>query len=349
MPEYETKVSIIIPHWNGIDTLSECLQSLSQTNFQFYEIIVVDNASSDGSQEWIKKTYPDIGLIENTRNLGYAGGCNLGANNAKGSLIVFLNNDTIQDKDWLNSLVAIMDENKKIAAVQPKILNYYDKTIFDYAGGSGGYMDIFCFPYARGRLFSNQEIDSGQYDDRRQCFWASGTALMVRKELFFRAGEFDEKFFAHMEEIDLCWRLQAMGYQIWVEPRSIVYHKNAISLPMQTHKKYYLNHRNSLLMLFGNYSFLNAFYLGIMRIIFELIALLYAVIKFDWNHVTGIIRALVWIFLHPFTIIKKRSRFKFIRIDTDKKIMKNIYKKSVVISHYLKGEKTYLEIDSKAS
>ncbi len=349
MTEYRIKVSIIIPHWNGIETLSECIQSLIKTRFKSYEIIIVDNASSDGSQKWIKQEYPNIILIENNKNYGYAGGCNIGATKAKGELIVFLNNDTIQDPDWLATMVEFIDKNKNIAAVQPKILNYYNKSIFDYAGGSGGYMDIFCFPFARGRIFINQEEDTGQYDDIRQCFWASGTALMVRKRLFLEVGKFDEIFFAHMEEIDLCWRFQAMGYQIWSEPRSVVFHKNAVSLPMQTHKKYYLNHRNSLLMLFGNYSFPNAFYLGTLRIIFEFIALFYAIAKFDWNHATGILRSLVWVLFHPITIIKKRFRFKAIRNHKDKEIAKNLYKKSIVVSFFIQGKKTYFDIDSNVS
>ena len=347
MSEHKPLVSIIIPHWNGIDTLSECISSLIQTNFKSYEIIVVDNASSDGSQEWIKKNHPNIILVENKKNHGYAGGCNRGLKTVNGDLIVFLNNDTTQDSMWLDHMVKLMIDNKKIAAIQPKILNYYNNSIFDYAGGSSGHMDIFGFPFARGRIFSNQEKDDGQYDNKTQCFWASGTAMMVRKNLFIEAGKFDETFFAHMEEIDLCWRLQAMGYQIWANPKAVVYHKNAISLPMQTHKKYYLNHRNSLLMLFGNYSIWNAFYLGIIRILFEFIAIGYSILNLDWNHITGIIKALGWILFHPLTIIKKRSKFKAIRKVSDKIIFKNLYKKSLVVSYYLKRKQTYCDIDSK--
>ena len=254
MTEQHPTVSIIIPHWNGIETLSECIDSLLKSTFGSFEIIIADNASSDGSQAWIKESHPHIILVENDRNYGYAGGCNRGADEASGELLVFLNNDTIQKSDWLHYLVELMQKDNTIAAAQPKILNYYQKNMFDYAGGSGGYMDMFCFPYARGRLFLEQEEDQGQYNDAKKCFWASGTAIMVRKELFVEAGKFDELFFAHMEEIDLCWRLQAMGHHVWVEPQSIVYHKNAVSLPMHTHRKYYLNHRNSLLMLLSNFS-----------------------------------------------------------------------------------------------
>ena len=349
MADKSPKVSIIIPHWNGIETLSECLESLQKSSYPSYEVIVVDNYSTDGSQDWIKKNHPNINLVENNNNYGYAGGCNRGADTALGDYLLFLNNDTTQSPDWLAPLVNLFEKDSSIAAAQPKILNYYKNNIFDYAGGSGGYMDIFCFPFARGRIFLTQEEDHQQYDDSRECFWASGTSIMVRKNLFLQAGKFDEVFFSHMEEIDLCWRLQAMGYSIWVEPKSVVYHKNAVSLPMHTHKKYYLNHRNSLLMLFSNFSIPTAFYVGIMRLMLEFIAIGYSVVKLDLNHISGILRSLIWILFHPLTIIRKRFQFKKIRIRKDKEIIKKMSNRSIVLEHYLGGKKTYLEIESNSA
>ncbi len=349
MADSQPIVSIIIPHWNGIEVLSECLESLNQSTFDSFEIIVSDNASSDGSQAWIKENHPDIILLENDENYGYAGGCNRGADIAKGDFLLFLNNDTIQDQNWLQPLVDRMKSDDSIAALQPKILNYYNRNIFDYAGGSGGHMDLFCFPFARGRVFLEQEEDTAQYDNSEKCFWASGTTIMVRKDLFRAAGKFDKTFFAHMEEIDLCWRFQAMGFQIWAEPESVVYHKNAVSLPMHSHRKYYLNHRNSLLMLFGNYSITVAFYVGFIRMMLEFVALGYAFVKLDWNHVTGILRSLGWIIFHPITILKKRSRFNQIRKVKDREIMAGMAKTSVVLAYYLGRKKTYLDMVSKAS
>ena len=349
MTDSQPIVSIIIPHWNGIEILSECIESLKKSTLPSFEIIVSDNASSDGSQAWIKENHPDIILLENDKNYGYAGGCNYGSDIAKGEFLLFLNNDTIQNPNWLQPLVDRMKSDESIAALQPKILNYYSRNIFDYAGGSGGHLDLFCFPFARGRIFLEQEKDTGQYDDAQKCFWASGTAMLVRKKTFFAAGKFDETFFAHMEEIDLCWRFQAMGFQVWSEPKSVIYHKNAVSLPMHTHRKYYLNHRNSLLMLFGNYSIPVAFYVGFIRIMLEFVALGYAFVKMDWNHVTGILRSLGWILIHPITILKKRSRFNQIRKLGDSEIMEGMTKTAVVLAHYLGGKKTYLEMVSKAS
>tara|TARA_B100001996_G_scaffold363399_1_gene331651 strand:+ start:1268 stop:2320 length:1053 start_codon:yes stop_codon:yes gene_type:complete len=342
-------ISIIIPHWNGIEVLSECLSSLKKSTFKSFEIIIVDNASEDGSQLWIKENHPDIILLENNKNYGYAGGCNRGADIAKGKYLLFLNNDTVLNSDWLQPLFDKINGDDNIAAIQPKILNYYENDVFDYAGGAGGYMDLFCYPFARGRIFFDQEIDTGQYNKAQKCFWASGTALMLRKELFNKAGKFDEIFFAHMEEIDLCWKFQSMGYDVWSEPKSIVYHKNALSLPMYSHRKYFLNHRNSLLMLLGNYSLLTACYIGIIRFMLEFVALAYTIFKLDINHFTGILRSLIWVIFHPITILRKRLLFKKIRVLNDKDIMNSMLKKSIVFSYYIGRVKTYLEIESKAS
>jgi len=347
LSDIKSSVSIVIPHWNNVDVLSECLESISNTNFENFETIVVDNASTDNSVASVRSNYPNVKLIENDKNYGYAGGCNIGAEAASGDFLIFLNNDTVQEKDWISNLIKTINSDDKIAAVQPKILNYYDRNVFDYAGGSGGHMDIYCFPFARGRIFSFQENDEGQYNNKEKCFWSSGTCFMVRRELFQKSGGFDESFFAHMEEIDLCWRLYAMGFEVWVEPDSVVYHKNALTLPMYSHKKYYLNHRNSLLMLLGNYSIKNIFLIGIPRLILEKIACFYSILMLDWRHFTAILRSLFWIIFHPNVIMKKRKSFSKIRTITDKKIMENMMQSSIVIKYYLLKKQAYLDILSK--
>ena len=347
MSDIKSIVSIVIPHWNNVDILSECLESISATDFDNFETIVVDNASTDNSVASVRSNYPNVKLIENDKNYGYAGGCNIGAEAASGDYLIFLNNDTVQEKDWISNLIKTINSDDKIAAVQPKILNYYDRNVFDYAGGSGGHMDIYCFPFARGRIFSFQENDEGQYNNKEKCFWSSGTCFMVRRELFQKAGGFDDSFFAHMEEIDLCWRLYAMGFEVWVEPDSVVYHKNALTLPMYSHKKYYLNHRNSLLMLLGNYSIKNIFLIGIPRLILEKIACFYSILMLDWRHFTAILRSLFWIIFHPNVIMKKRKSFSKIRTITDKKIMENMMQSSIVIKYYLLKKQAYLDILSK--
>ena len=342
-------VSVIIPHWNNFPILEECLKSLEKTSYHHLEIIVVDNSSDDKSPEKIKTQFPNVKLIKNPINEGYAGGCNRGVSQAEGHYIIFLNNDTTHEHDWISLLVNCMEKNKSIGALQPKILNYFNNQLFDYAGGSGGHMDVLCFPFARGRIFLEQEIDKGQYNTSEKIFWASGTAIMVRKNIFERAGMFDKTFFAHMEEIDLCWKLYMMGYEVWSEPTSVVYHKNAMTLPMYSIKKYYLNHRNSLFMLCSNYSFPLMAYILPLRIGLEIIAFFYALSKLDWKHMSAIIMSLLWLISHPHLIIKKRKHNKSIKTKIDKDILKNMFKGSIVVAYYLMREKTYGEISSNAS
>mgnify|MGYP001283104513 FL=1 len=337
-------VSVVIPHWNGVEVLSECLESLSETKYPNMEIIVVDNASTDGSPDWVSLNFPQVKLIENDQNYGYAGGCNRGAKTAEGEYLVFLNNDTIQDHHWLDGLVDFMNLNSNVAAVQPKILDFFERTKFDYAGGAGGWLDILGFPFARGRVFLEQERDNGQYDKMRPIFWASGTAIMVRKSDFETAGGFDEIFFAHQEEIDLCWKFHLMGKEIWAIPNSTIYHKNAVTLPMFTRMKQYLNHRNSYLMVLSNYSLPITLYLAPIRFALELVAALYAIVRLDLNHLLGIIQAQLWILFHPHVIIHRRKKVKQVRKIKDKKIFKRLYWGSVVLDYYIRRKKTSAEI-----
>ena len=337
-------VSVVIPHWNGVEVLSECLESLSETKYPNMEIIVVDNASTDGSPDWVSLNFPQVKLIENDQNYGYAGGCNRGAKTAEGEYLVFLNNDTIQDHHWLADLVDFMNLNSNVAAVQPKILDFFERTKFDYAGGAGGWLDILGFPFARGRVFLEQERDNGQYDKMRPIFWASGTAIMVRKSDFETAGGFDEIFFAHQEEIDLCWKFHLMGKEIWAIPNSTIYHKNAVTLPMFTRMKQYLNHRNSYLMVLSNYSLPITLYLAPIRFALELVAVLYAIVRLDLNHLLGIIQAQLWILFHPHVIIHRRKKVKQVRKIKDKKIFKRLYWGSVVLDYYIRRKKTSAEI-----
>lgn len=337
-------VSVVIPHWNGVEVLSECLASLSETKYPNMEIIVVDNASTDGSPDWVSLNFPQVRLIENDQNYGYAGGCNRGAKIAEGEYLVFLNNDTIQDHHWLDSLVDFMNLNSNVAAVQPKILNFFERTKFDYAGGAGGWLDLLGYPFARGRVFLEQEEDKGQYDTIRPIFWASGTALMVRKSDFESANRFDETFFAHQEEIDLCWKFRLMGKETWAVPDAIVYHKNAVTLPMFSRQKQYLNHRNSLLMVLCNYSLPLTLYITPIRLALELVALVYSLFCLDMNHFVGIIQSLFWVVTHPHVIWKRRRVIKRIRKVNDKQVLSWLYWGSVVFDYYIRRKKISADI-----
>ncbi len=337
-------ISIIIPHWNGIEILSECLASLKQSTYQNKEVIVVDNASTDGSQAWIKENHPEVTLIENDSNYGYAGGCNRGVPSAKGDWLLFLNNDTIHEQDWMVKLADHVSEQEEIAAVQPKIRNYYERKKFDYAGGAGGHMDLFSFPFAKGRIFLEQEEDNGQYDKTAEIFWASGTAIMVRKKDFETAGGFDETFFAHQEEIDLCWRFQLMGKKVVFAPTSVVYHKNAVSLPMHSFKKYYLNPRNSFFMLLTNYNLPLTLYFFPIRLALEFVAITYALAKWDLQHFGAVFKSLFWLLTHPHVIFKKRRAVRKIRIMKDREVLNQFYRGSIVFAHYISGIKKYSDL-----
>ena len=340
-------VSIIIPHWNGIDVVTECLESLQKTTYPNIEIIVVDNDSSDDSVNHIRKLFPKVIIFENSRNEGYAGGCNRGSEIAKGKYLLFLNNDTIHEPNWIEPLVRLLERTPQIAAVQPKLLNYYQKNLFDYAGGAGGLMDFLVFPFARGRIFNEQEVDTNQYNSKEEIFWSSGTAFLVRKTAFEKAGRFDELFFAHMEEIDLCWRFHLLGLDVWCEPSSVVYHKNAVSLPMYTEKKYYLNHRNSLIMLLSNYSLPLAIYVFPIRWALDIVAIIYAILNGDGKHVKGIVKAHAWIVFHPRKLFRKRNEVKALRVEKDKTILRKMYRGSIVFAHYILRKNRYSELTDK--
>lgn len=340
-------ISIIIPHWNGIDVVTECLESLQKATYPNFEIIVVDNDSSDDSVNQIRKLFPKVIIFKNSRNEGYAGGCNRGSEIAKGKYLLFLNNDTIHQSNWIEPLVQLLENDSHIAAVQPKLLNYFKRDLFDYAGGAGGMMDILVFPFARGRIFNEQEIDLNQYNSKEKIFWSSGTAFLVRKTVFEKAGKFDELFFAHMEEIDLCWRFHLLGFDVWSEPSSVVYHKNAVSLPMYTEKKYYLNHRNSLIMLLTNYSLPIAIYILPIRWALDIVAIFYAILKGDWKHIKGIIRAHAWIVFHPIKLLRKRRAVKAMRQVKDKTIIRKMYNGSIVFAHYILRKSRYSELTDK--
>ncbi len=334
-------VSVVIPHYGGTEILGDCLTSLNKCIYPNLEIIVVDNDSPDDSVEFIKSTFPDIKLIQSEYNRGFAGGCNFGVQHAKGEYLLILNNDTIHEPGWIDRLVKMMESNPKISAVQPKIKNYDNRDYFDYAGACGGFMDKYCFPFARGRIFNTVEKDEGQYDEAIQIFWASGTAFLTRKDVFNKIGGFDETFFAHMEEIDYHWKSQMLGNEIWVEPASVIYHKGAVTLPVSSPQKTYLNYRNSLILLLTNYSVGTSFQLIFPRFLMECISLTKEILTFKWGHAFAILRSWIWILSH-LSLLKKRREF----LNQDKLISPElIFQKSIVVKYFISKIKKYSELE----
>jgi GT2 family glycosyltransferase len=334
----EPMVSVIIPHYGGEEILQECLESLKNTVYEELEIIVVDNNSQDDSTNIINTKFPNVKLIQSEINRGFAGGCNIGAQHAQGEYFLILNNDTIHDNNWILHLVHRMESDNNISSVQPKIKNYNKRDYFDYAGGSGGFMDKYCSPFARGRIFNTVEKDEGQYNNPCQIFWASGTAFITRKNIFNQIGGFDETLFAHMEEIDFHWKCQLLGYKIWVEPQSVVYHHGAITLPISSSLKTYLNYRNSLILLLTNYPLYIALKLFTPRFFMEFLSLIKEILFLRWNHALAIVKAWIWIFFHPSYLYRRRKNLqKTHEID-------NIYKNSIVVAYYVLAKKTFTDL-----
>ena len=318
-------VSIIIPNYNGGDLLYNCINSIYENiSIKDFEIIVVDNGSTDNSINRVKSNFQNVEIISSNSNLGYSGGCNLGATHASGKYLLFLNNDTEHSNEWIEKLVHFLDSNSKIAAVQPKILNIHNKKLFDYAGGAGGFIDKFCFPFVQGRIFHTLEEDHNQYNNPSRIFWASGAAFMIRSNIFKTLEGFDKVYFSYMEEIDLCWRAQAMGYKIYSVPDSFVYHYGKQTIKENTIKSHYLNHRNSWILFFKNSFTFNYGILIIQRLVLDWMALAYSVMTLDIRRFFAILFAQIWILFFSGKIIKIRRDNQITQLD-------NIYDKSIAI------------------
>lgn len=246
------RVSVVILNWNGQKFLEQFLGNVVQHSEPIAKMVVADNASTDGSVDYVRKNHPTVLIQEMPENTGYTGGYNRSLALLDTEYFLLLNSDIEVTEGWLAPLLKLMDSNPQIGAVQPKIRDYNRKDYFEYAGASGGYLDYLGYPFCRGRIFQDLEKDESQYEETQPVFWATGACMMVRKAAFQACGGLDERFFAHMEEIDLCWRMHREGYSVYVCPSSVVYHVGGGTLSRSNPKKTYLNFRNNLLMLANN-------------------------------------------------------------------------------------------------
>lgn len=245
------KISVVILNWNGEAMLRRFLPSVIEYSAEA-EVCVVDNASTDASREVVGKEFPSVRLIELEENFGFAEGYNRALQQVEAEYVVLLNSDVEVTSHWLEPLCAYMDVHPEVAACQPKLLSQREKVYFEYAGAAGGYLDRYGYPFCRGRIFNTVEKDEGQYDTAVPVFWASGAAFLVRLVDYREVGGLDARFFAHMEEIDLCWRFRSRGRGVACVPQSVVYHVGAATLQKENPRKTYLNFRNNLLMLYKN-------------------------------------------------------------------------------------------------
>jgi len=341
-----TIVSVIIPHYNNSKILVECINSLYKSTFKNIEIIVVDNASTDYSCDEIIKTFPNVIVKKSDINLGYAGGCNLGFQIAKGKYLLFLNNDTVISENCIEKLVSKLEQDNKISSVQPKIINIENQSYFDYAGASGGFIDYLVFPFARGRIFNSIEKDEGQYDQSIKIFWASGAGFLTRKDIFEKVSGFDNNLFAHMEEIDYHWKCHLINCEVWIEPEAVLFHHGGKTLPMDSSKKSYFNHRNSMILLLSNYSILRSFLFFLLRIPLEIISSLRDLFSFRFKHFINHYVAFFWLISHLGIIKKRRYLINKIRCVKDIDILnkKIIFNRSVVMNYFLFRNKKYQDL-----
>ena len=244
------RTAVVILNWNGRQHLEQFLPSVVAHTPQQVRIIVADNGSTDDSVAFLAQHYPAIEIIRLERNYGFAEGYNRALEQVDAEFFILLNSDVEVTAGWVEPLVATLTNNRSVAAVAPKLRSYGNRDHFEYAGAAGGYIDVLGYPFCRGRILSTLEQDNGQYDTAQEVFWASGAAFCCRADVFRMLGGFDADFFAHMEEIDLCWRMQLQGYKIMVEPHSTVYHLGGGTMPNESPRKLYLNYRNNLSMLF---------------------------------------------------------------------------------------------------
>lgn len=336
------KIAVVILNYNGRGFLEQFLPSVLAHSKEA-KIYVADNASTDDSVAYLKKAYPEVTLIINESNGGFAKGYNDALQKVKAEYYVLLNSDIEVTENWLNPCVQLLDNHPDVAAVQPKVLAFKAKTHFEHAGAAGGFLDKDFYPFCQGRIFETTEEDTGQYDFNREVFWATGACLFIRSEKYHEVGGLDEDFFAHMEEIDLCWRLKSRGNKIYYCADSHIYHVGGGTLSYQNPRKTYLNFRNSLYMLTKNYEGILIFKL-FKRLILDGIAATLFLVKFQFKHFAAVFNAHISYYSKLPLFLNKRKAEKA----GDRKPIKiGLYSKSIVLRHFLFGKKSFSDLDPK--
>lgn len=332
-------VAIVILNWNGLHFLQQFLPVLLQTNYRNYIVYVADNASTDHSVNFVKQNFPEVKIIVLEKNYGFAKGYNEALKLIDADYYLLLNSDVEVTPGWLIPMVDLMEHNKNIAACQPKILSWHNKTHFEYAGASGGWVDALGYPFARGRVFDYCEQDMGQYNNEAAVFWASGAAMLLRSAAFREAGGFDDYFFAHQEEIDLCWRLQRLGYAVYVCPAAVVYHVGGGTLPKGNSLKSVLNFRNSLIMLAKNLPVWQAVWKISLRLVLDGVAVIQSFSGKNQNLFLPVLKA-HFQFYGWLLFWKDKQK----TATSGKKPLSGMYKGSVVWQYFIKKKIKFEQI-----
>lgn len=333
-------VSVVILNWNGIGFLERFLPLIvERTPKDMARIVVADNGSTDRSASYVKEHFPEVELILFDKNYGFTGGYNRALSRLDTKYYVLLNSDVEVSVHWLEPLVAMAENDSRVAAVMPKILSFNDKTRFEYAGAGGGFIDWLGYPFCRGRILSILEHDNGQYDEPRGIFWASGACMLVRADLYHRYGGLDEDFFAHMEEIDFCWRLKNGGYQIMAEPSSVVLHVGGGTLPNESPRKLYLNFRNNLFMLYKNLPKQKLFPVLFCRMVLDGVAALIYLFKGKGKNALSVCKAHADFYKNLALLKRKREA-----CPPGNKEVSAIYRKSILLT-YTMGKRHFQDLD----
>lgn len=336
------EVSIIVLNYNGLSDTKHCIQSLLFTTYPNVKIYVVDNGSRKNELQQLKKIFRNrrIVYVRNDTNLGYTGGNNAALSHIRSKYVAFVNNDVAVTQDWLLPLVTYMEEHQKVAVAQPKILWMRKKTHFDYAGASGGYLDMLGYPFTRGRVFNTLEKDRGQYNDVRDVFWASGAAMVIRKSVFKKVGMFDTRFFNYMEEIDLCFRINKAGYRIVCVPKASVYHKGASTSSKNELQKRFWEHRNNLLMITKNLSLQKLLYVLPIRVLLEYVSIIYYLSHKRLDYALAVLLSqLSYIHLAPGILIERLTirQHRVKRYNAEARMLQ----KSIVLSYFILKKRTF--------
>ncbi len=324
-------IAVVILNWNGKGLLEQFLPSVMAHSPEA-AIYVADNASTDGSVDFVKANYPQIRIIANKGNLGYAKGYNEALQDVEEEIYALVNSDVEVTEGWLGPVIELFEKDPETAIIQPKILDYKNKTYFEYAGAAGGFIDKYGFPFCRGRIFDTIEEDKGQYDDETEIFWASGACFFIRKDVYRELGGFDEDFFAHQEEIDLCWRAFNKNYKARFCYRSVIYHVGGATLNSGSPRKTFLNFRNSLWMMTKNLPAGSIFPVLFIRLIYDGVAGVHFLFKGQFAHLWALLRSHFYFYFRLFRFINKRKSKKY----------KNYYKiKNIVWHYFVKGGKVF--------
>ncbi len=335
----QPKVSIVILNWNGKKHLQQFLPFVLASTYSNVEVVLADNASTDDSVAFVESNYPQTKIIRLSENFGFAKGYNEALKQVEADYFVLLNSDVEVEANWIEPVIHLMEKDKSIGACQPKLRMYADRTLFEYAGAAGGWLDHLGYPFARGRIFDICEKDNGQYDNEEKIFWASGAAMFVRSSVYREMGGLDEYFFAHQEEIDLCWRMQLHGYTIMACPSSVVYHLGGGTLPKGNERKVYLNFRNNLIMMAKNLPFRSALWKIPSRFFLDAISAWKTLFSGETHYITAIFKAhfafLRWlVFNREKSVFAKRKNGK----------LNGYYTESIVWKHFVLGKKSFSEI-----